>query len=213
MKGYLLSPDDRGLLGAARDFLSSLCERLLPWRKAKGRIFLVSDLHFNHARIIRYCNRPYRSVTEMNRDLVRRWNSVVGPDDTVYCLGDFCMRGNPRVWIRALNGKKIFIRGNHDHPILRARHHSVLSCRGYTFYLAHDPSDVPASWNGWVIHGHTHNSRMDTYPFINGRSRTINVSCECTGYAPLALDDILALDPDSIEWMETLSASPLPKRP
>jgi calcineurin-like phosphoesterase family protein len=180
-------------------------------RKSRGRIFLVSDLHINHARIIGYCNRPYRSLSEMNRDLVRRWNSVVGAGDTVYCLGDFCMRGDPVPWIRALRGRKVFIRGNHDPPHLRARHHSVISHGGYTFYLVHDPCDVPGSWKGWVVHGHTHNNRMDTHPFINGTRRTINVSCECTGYTPVSLDRIISLDPDTIERMETLSDRPVRK--
>ncbi|HOS81634.1 MAG TPA: metallophosphoesterase family protein [Methanolinea sp.] len=174
-------------------------------------MFLVSDLHINHARIIGYCNRPYRSVSEMNRDLVSRWNSVVGAGDTVYCLGDFCMRGNPVPWIRALRGRKVFIRGNHDNALLRARHHSVISYGGYTFYLVHDPCDVPDSWKGWVIHGHTHNNRMDIHPFINGIRRTINVSCECTGYTPVSLDRIISLDLDTIERMETLSDRPVRK--
>lgn len=136
------------MLDAVRRVVSSFFAGLFRRRKGTGRIFLVSDLHFNHARIIGYCGRPYRSVTEMNRDLVRRWNSVVGPGDTVYCLGDFCMRGDPRNWIRALNGRKIFIRGNHDQPLLKARHHSVLSCSGQAFYLAHDPADALSRGRG-----------------------------------------------------------------
>jgi calcineurin-like phosphoesterase family protein len=201
------------MLDAVRRVVSSFFAGLFRRRKGTGRIFLVSDLHFNHAKIIGYCGRPYRSVTEMNRDLVRRWNSVVGPGDTVYCLGDFCMRGDPRNWIRALNGRKIFIRGNHDQPLLKARHHSVLSCSGQTFYLAHDPADAPPSWEGWVIHGHTHNNRMDIYPFINGETRTINVSCECTGYTPVSLDYLLSLDLESIARMEILSDPPVRKWP
>lgn len=178
----------------------------------KRRVFLVADLHFNHSRIIGYCRRPYRSVSEMNRDLVRRWNSVVGEGDTVYCLGDFCMRGDPLPFIRALNGRKVFIRGNHDTPFLKARHHSVLSYGGIDFYLVHDPTTVPVSWNGWVIHGHTHNNRMDAYPFINGTTRTINVSCECTGYSPVPLDFLISLDLPTVERMETILDSPTRKR-
>jgi len=104
-----------------------------------------------------------------------------------------------------------FIRGNHDNALLRARHHSVISYGGYTFYLVHDPCDVPDSWKGWVIHGHTHNNRMDIHPFINGIRRTINVSCECTGYTPVSLDRIISLDLDTIERMETLSDRPVRK--
>ncbi|MCQ8893090.1 MAG: metallophosphoesterase [Methanolinea sp.] len=184
----------------------------LPFlRRPEGRIFFIADLHFNHARIIHYCRRPYRSLAEMNRDLVRRWNSIVGPLDIVYCLGDFCMRGDPGHWIQSLAGRKVFIRGNHDSHLPGMRHHSVLSYRGRTFYLTHDPADVPGSWEGWVIHGHTHNNSMDIYPFINGGRRTINVSCECTGYAPVSLDFLLSLPLESVTRMETIASVPQKK--
>ncbi|MDI9632741.1 MAG: metallophosphoesterase family protein [Methanolinea sp.] len=215
--GGLLAAGMRAAFGTLKDTISRLGIPALhalfsPLGGEKRRIFLVADLHFNHARIIGYCRRPYRSVSEMNRDLVRRWNAVVGPGDTVYCLGDFCMRGDPLRFIRALNGRKVFIRGNHDTPLLKARHHSVLSYGGIDFYLVHDPATVPASWNGWVIHGHTHNNRMDTYPFINGVTRTINVSCECTGFSPVSLDYLLSLDLLSVERMETILDSPTRRR-
>ena len=186
-------------------------ERLFHTFSGKqGQIFLISDLHFNHAKILRHCHRPYASLRHMNRDLVERWNSAVGPGDTVYHLGDFSIRGSPFRWIRELNGKKIFIRGNHDHPLLRAKHHSILSFRGYRFYLVHDPGDVPPSWEGWAIHGHTHD-KIPEYPFINGESKTINVSCECTGYTPVSLDHIIMLDIGTISRMETVHSKPIRK--
>jgi len=54
---------------------------------------------------------------------------------------------------------------------------------------------------------------MDLYPFINGETRTINVSCECTAYTPVSLDYLLSLDLESIARMETLSDPPVRKRP
>jgi calcineurin-like phosphoesterase family protein len=52
------------------------------------KVFFTSDTHFGHANIIKYCGRPFASVEEMNRELIARWNAVVGPRDTVYHLGD-----------------------------------------------------------------------------------------------------------------------------
>ena len=40
--------------------------------------WFTSDLHIGHANIIRFCNRPYADVNEMNADLIRRYNEVVG---------------------------------------------------------------------------------------------------------------------------------------
>lgn len=175
--------------------------------KDEGTIFVISDLHLNHSKILRHCHRPYRTLRQMNSDLVRRWNSVVGEHDTVYHLGDFSIRGGPGRWIRQLNGRKIFIRGNHDSVFLRTKQHSSLEYKGYRFYLVHDPRDAPLSWVGWIIHGHTHN-KIPRYPFINGEARTINVSCECTGYAPVSLDTLISLGIDTIDRMDTIHSPP-----
>jgi calcineurin-like phosphoesterase family protein len=59
-----------------------------------AKVFFTSDTHFNHANIISYCSRPFSSADEMNREIIARWNAVVGPEDTVYHLGDFAM-GRP----------------------------------------------------------------------------------------------------------------------
>ena len=81
------------------------------------KVFFTSDTHFCHKNILKYCNRPYSSVEEMDRELIKNWNSVVGPDDYVFHLGDFCFAGSDK-WkeiISQLNGHIILIKGNHDH--------------------------------------------------------------------------------------------------
>lgn len=80
--------------------------------------YFTSDTHFGHENIIEYCNRPFLDVAHMNKEMTIRWNHVVGPSDTVYHLGDFAM-GKKELWryYRAnLNGKIIFVIGNHDMP-------------------------------------------------------------------------------------------------
>lgn len=78
-------------------------------------IFFSSDHHFYHNNIIRYCDRPFSSVEEMNESMIVSWNAVVSPDDTVFYLGDFSMAFRPVETITPrLNGRKILIPGNHD---------------------------------------------------------------------------------------------------
>ena len=86
-----------------------------------SRVFFTSDTHFNHTNIIRFCNRPFKDVAHMNETIIANWNSVVGPDDIIFHLGDFCLGGSAE-WINVLNrlnGKIYLIAGNHDIKNLR----------------------------------------------------------------------------------------------
>ncbi len=86
----------------------------------------TSDYHFSHFNIIRYCKRPFETAEEMNETIIRKHNERVKPDDTVFFLGDFIFKGGKeggvekyRQFEERLNGKFIFIKGNHD------RHNSL----------------------------------------------------------------------------------------
>ena len=81
--------------------------------------FFTSDPHYYHNNVIQYCNRPYKTVEEMNEGLVRNWNSIVSPSDDVYCLGDFSLAIRPiELFSSRLMGNKKLVPGNHDwcHP-------------------------------------------------------------------------------------------------
>ena len=82
-----------------------------------SKTWLTSDPHFWHLNVIRYCNRPYTTVEEMNEKLILNWNKVVGPDDIVYVLGDFSLASRAvETILPRLNGRKKLILGNHDFP-------------------------------------------------------------------------------------------------
>lgn len=83
------------------------------------KTWFTSDPHFYHTNVIKYCDRPYSTVEEMNEDLIRKWNETVSPEDTVICVGDFAMAFRPvETFTPRLNGRKILVAGNHDwcHP-------------------------------------------------------------------------------------------------
>ena len=79
--------------------------------------FFISDHHFGHANILKHCaeTRPFRSIDAMDEAYAERWNATVGPNDTVWYIGDFAM-SFPAVERIApsLNGVKHLIVGNHD---------------------------------------------------------------------------------------------------
>jgi len=82
--------------------------------------WFTSDTHFNHQNIIKYCNRPFENVQEMNDTLLFNINSCVGLSDTLYHLGDFVYaKGNVKEQIRKFRDRILcrhvfLIIGNHD---------------------------------------------------------------------------------------------------
>ena len=81
-----------------------------------SQIRYIADLHFDHENVIKYDNRPFVSLKEMNSELIRRWNETVENEDTTYIIGDFCW-GKADRWeelLPQLKGHKVIIKGNHD---------------------------------------------------------------------------------------------------
>jgi calcineurin-like phosphoesterase family protein/2'-5' RNA ligase len=194
----------------------SLWQKLINWMQGlsgKKDIYLIGDMHFDHSNIIKYCQRPFQSVEEMNRTLVTKWNALVTPRDTVYFMGDWSFgRGSrpPKYWRSKLNGHIVSIRGSHDNRVkgIKFANHTILYYGRHDFLLIHDPDRKPEDWHGWIIHGHKHNNDMRDYPFINGERKTINVAVELIGYQPLNIDKLLSLDIGSIRRMETINSQP-----
>lgn len=78
--------------------------------------FFTSDWHINHANSLKFDNRPFKTVEEMHRALIRNYNAQVPKNGICYFLGDIAT--GPTEIVRAildqLNGTKVCIVGNHD---------------------------------------------------------------------------------------------------
>jgi calcineurin-like phosphoesterase family protein len=99
-------------------------------------IFFTSDQHFFHKAIIGYSNRPFKDVEEMNYEIVKRYNEVVGIDDVVYHLGDFSLNDKfVQPILSRLNGIKHLVSGNHDSCFSKHSKHkkSILKYIEYGF--------------------------------------------------------------------------------
>jgi calcineurin-like phosphoesterase family protein len=74
----------------------------------------TSDPHIHHKLVAGI--RGFASVDAHDSEIIRRWNKVVRPEDTVWVLGDIGM-GNEDAYLglaSCLNGTKHLISGNHD---------------------------------------------------------------------------------------------------
>jgi len=156
------------------------------------KVFFTSDQHFFHDNIRRYCGRPFKDITEMHREIMGRWNGVVGPRDTVYCLGDFAFQSKARYGavsdiLKTLNGKKILIKGNHDKGM------------GIMKQLGFDEVHLEAEYNGIpLIHvprpswkltlcGHIHEHWVTSGKFL------INVGVDVWNFTPVTLEQLTAV--------------------
>lgn len=149
-------------------------------------IWVTSDTHFDHANIIKYCNRPFKDVDEMNNAIWQNWNSVVDVDDVVYHLGDFAL-GPSDGYIRrvndllgVLNGKIYLIKGNHDRKVNQLNFEDVYNGLEFEGYLL---SHVPKETDLINIHGHVHNN-MPFHYMVN----KYNVSVDVTGFKPVNIN-------------------------
>lgn len=76
--------------------------------------WFTADPHFGHRNIVDYCGRPWADVEEMDDGLVANINSVVGPQDRLWIIGDVAIRREGLAQVSRLNGHKILVAGNHD---------------------------------------------------------------------------------------------------
>lgn len=173
-------------------------------------IFFISDTHFNHRNIIKYCNRPWSSgkdengesavsdtdVEAMNEAIIAAWNSTVPKDATVWHLGDFALGDRSKIpeLVSRLNGKINLVLGNHDHRNIRklldagfnaVYDHPVLIDKHVI--LTHEPLEfLNDNCPFFQIFGHVHDSAHYSTWSKNG-------ACVCVerhGYKPVSFEEI-----------------------
>lgn len=165
-------------------------------KKVKNR-FYISDTHFGHANILTFegvegkpC-RVFDSVEEMDETMVDNWNAVVGPQDTIYHLGDVAIKRKALHILERLNGRKILIKGNHDIFKLKDYLPHFKDIRSYVvrdkMIFSHIPICEFSMERFRVnVHGHTHTFNLPD-------PRYINICVEQINYTPLHHDQIVEM--------------------
>ena len=172
------------------------------------KTFFSSDNHFFHANILKYENRPYSTVEEMNEDMIAKHNHVVKPGDIVYFIGDFAMNSDEAAVLsvlKRLNGEKHFVPGNHDKvmrsPRIQAEFHRVYPSSHTEIYVA-DPTVRGGKqaitlchfamrvWNkshhgAFHLYGHSHGSLPD-----DPNSRSFDIGVDCWEFYPISYNKV-----------------------
>ena len=166
-----------------------------------------------HRNIIGLCGRPFADIEAMESEIIERHNAIVGPDDEVYDLGDFAFRCSAEhavECLRALNGRRTIVWGNHDRPLRQAVRRGLVEDlveSGKVVFVG-DPAPrfqtglnitiehqriilahyAQRTWQGafrgaWHLYGHSHGNLP---PF----KRSMDVGVDTWGFQPVGFEVI-----------------------
>lgn len=168
--------------------------------------FFTSDTHFRHTSLLAKGERPFASVEEMDEQIIRNWNAVVGTDDLVWHLGDFAVSEDAEIVASIfgrLNGRKRLILGNHDYerpgvikPMIAALSwdgeprdiFETVTDDGRRLVLCHYPL---RTWPGhkkgsFHFFGHAHGELPNF-----GHSRDVGVDLPDVTFAPRTFEELI----------------------
>lgn len=159
-----------------------------------SKTYFIADTHFGDDNIRRYETRPFADTSEMDRELIKRWNSTVSDTDDVYILGDFGAEKSETEILRQLKGNIFLVKGNHD-----TQSNSYYRSAGFKeiydmpiifngfWILSHEPIYVNSNMPYANLFGHVHNSPL----FKDYSSHHFCVSAERIDYTPISLEEII----------------------
>ena len=174
----------------------------------KHNIYITSDTHFGHNKPFLYEPRGFNSIWEHDKEIIKRWNEIIQPDDDVFHLGDIMLGDNNYglSCIKQLKGNIHIIRGNHcSDTRMKLYNHCwnvVEICEGkflqygkYHFYLSHypcitsnfdDDKPLPAKMISLCGHSHTQD------PFADwDKGLIFHCEMDTNNCTPWSLDDII----------------------
>jgi calcineurin-like phosphoesterase family protein len=137
----------------------------------------------------------------MNQAMVKEWNDLINPEDTVYILGDvaFMSGSDAGRLVNRLNGRKILVEGNHDRKTLQdatfrgafeeVHKYLDITYNGHKIVMFHYPI---AEWDqmhrgALHFHGHLHGN---TSGLENFRARDMGM--DATGMIATLMEDAIA---------------------
>ncbi len=165
--------------------------------------FFTGCSHWNHFNIIKYHNRPFLSLEEMNQKMIDRWNEKINNGDQVFHLGDFSFGRNEydfnKIFFK-LKGKIILIKGNHESLAWQNRSKFLASYDTYKeikinnqkIVLSHYPL---LTWNckhhgAWMLHSHCHYNLPCSRKDAKQIGKILDCGVDGNNFYPYSFDEI-----------------------
>ena len=162
--------------------------------------FFTADNHFGHTNILRFTNRPFSSVEEMDEELIKRWNERIKVNDLVYHLGDFSLLSHKYVnkYFDRLNGKINLVPGGHDKRWIRHANNFenvtilpalvTIKHNSFPIVLCHYPMLTwdRSHYGSIHFHGHSHGA-------IPNEGNRMDVGVDTNDFYPYKLDEIMEI--------------------
>jgi len=152
------------------------------------KYFFTADEHYGHIKILEYCNRPFTDIQEMDGELIRRHNELVGLEDTVIHVGDFTLKKTLQEannYIRKLNGTHIFVRGSHDYWNPTLPHIIEFTIDGIYVVVCHYAMKTWARshYGSIQLYGHSHGK-------LEPQANQMDIGVDTNNFYPYSFEDI-----------------------
>jgi len=177
------------------------------------KIFVTSNQQFGRPGAIRSYKRPFDNVEEMDKHLIKQWNSVVSDDDLVFVLGNFSwepeqtedlmdlLKGQIYVmageWDRAVKDITL-LKGGKDYKKLTHISDGIRTLTSIKSVLSYWPFlEWPRKKKKYISFiGHPSKKYKSSH-----KEKTVNVTCDYWDFKPIEATKIVKLyeDPDLME--------------
>lgn len=175
--------------------------------------WFTGDEHYFHNNILKYSNRPFEDIIEMNEILISNHNSLVKENDTVIHAGDFSLINDKKFLykniINKLKGNHIFLKGSHDYwipwknAITRWEKNIKINGKNYYFVVDHYAGRVWAKshYNSFQLYAHSHCR-------LKGIGKQMDIGVDCHDFYPISdeeVEEIMKNRPDNFNFIKNRS--------
>lgn len=159
------------------------------------RVFFIADTHFGDRNIIRYENRPFSCIEDMDSIIIKNWNNIISENDRVFLAGDFSAYSfeKSREICQKLNGDKFLVMGNHDTE--SEQYYYKCGFSGVSRYpiiyenfwiISHEPLYINKNMPYANIFGHVHANPI----YADFSEQSFCISVERINYIPVEFSEI-----------------------